>query len=635
MSQNWQEKLQEQLEKLPDEPGVYLMYDEADAIIYVGKASSLKQRVRSYFVRGNKNTPKTAALVEKVRRLETVVLNSPVEALVLESNLIKKHHPRYNVRLRDDKQYPYLMLTMAEDFPRLLVVRQPRADANLYFGPYVSAQNMHEVQNIIRQIWPLRSCSNSQFASSKRPCLNHDIGHCLAPCTGGIDKAAYKEMAEEVSLFLEGRTKEIGQNLEKKMKEASAAWHFEEAARYRDQLAAVKFVQQKNPINKINAGDYDIIALASHQKDALAQVFFVRQGKLLGKEHLFLVNETEVKEADLMGAFLPQYYARRQHIPPLICLSALPENTETMALLLQQMRGGSVKITLPQKGTKKSLLKLAIKNACLLLSQNLEANEEQQKRRAATLLELVEILNLPKTPYRIECFDNSHIQGTNTVSAMVVFEGGQAKKSDYRHFRLKGDHHGDDYAAMREVLARRFAKAVEKSGPDEKTPAQTEAKNPKKPAWQELPDLLLVDGGKGQVNVAVEVLTMLDLLAAVPIAGLAETEEYIYLPGERNPIVLPQESPALQLLQQIRDEAHRFALSYHQKLRGKNMAASSLAEISGIGKKRQQALWQHFGSKEKMAKASIEELSLLPGMNKKAATAVYEKLHDIHDKTKE
>ena len=612
-------KLQKQLADLPNAAGVYIMRDKDGVVVYVGKATSLRQRVRSYFQKGVKHSPKTVAQMKVVDSIEWVVVSSPMEALVLECNLIKEHRPKYNISLRDDKHYPYLMVTIKEQFPRLLMVRSTKADGNRYFGPYVSSGAMKLTEQLIQKIFPLRSCSNHSFRNRKRPCLNAHIGKCLAPCTGEIRQEEYQAMVEQVIWFLEGKTHHILRDLQQKMEAASEELRFEDAARYRDQIQAVKLVQSQQQMD-VGTENRDMIGLVRSRQQAVVQVFFVREGKVVGRDHFFLENSEAASDGKLLNAFLTQYYSGVDFLPPEICLSAELEDKETMAQWLKERRGAKVELSVPKIGSKKKLLDLVLQNAKIILDRELEEQRYKKIAEGEALEELKQVLQLPKIPYRIECFDNSHWQGTYTVSAMVTFCGGQPNKALYRHMRIQSPTHGDDYMAMREAVARRLGWGIKER--EKLKNGELKLEDAPMAQW---PDLLLIDGGKGQLGVVVDLLETLQL--DIPVFGLAERFEELYRPHDSEPIILSRRSPGLQLLQRVRDEAHRFGITYQRKLRTKGQKESALDQIPGIGPTRRSALLRAFGSLEQIFGATLEELELTPGMNKQVAKDLYEYLH--------
>ncbi|HIU09676.1 MAG TPA: excinuclease ABC subunit UvrC [Candidatus Avidehalobacter gallistercoris] len=615
-------KLKEKLALLPDSPGVYIMRDKDGQVVYVGKAKSLRQRVRSYFQPESRLAPKTAAQMRVVDELEWIVVSSAAEALVLECNLIKEYNPKYNILLRDDKHYPYLCLTMREEYPRLIMVRSVKNDGNRYFGPYVSSGAMKLTQKLLSDIFPLRSCSNQSFSRKHRPCLNFHIGRCLAPCTGKVDREKYREMCEQVALFLEGKSGAITARLQDQMQQAAAELRFEDAAVLRDRIEAVKLVQSRQNMDS-GSDNRDMLAAATAgnmPELAAVQIFFVREGKVVGREHFFLQNPGGDDPGAILAAFIGQYYSGVDFIPPEICLSHEPPDPATLAEWLSAKRGGKVTLNVPKIGEKKRLLSLVEQNVRLVISREMEEKNYAAAASGEALEELRQTLDLPKAPWRIECFDNSHWQGTYTVSAMVTFLGGKPAKALYRHMRIKGETNGDDYMAMREAVARRLGWGI-----NQRQQLKRGEIKPEEAPMAEWPDLLLIDGGKGQLAVAVDILEALQL--DIPVFGLAESEEWIYRPHDSEPIILPKSSHGLQLLQRVRDEAHRFGITYQRRLREKGQKASALDNIPGIGPTRRAALLRAFGSLEQIMQASVEELSLAESMNRRAAASLYDYLH--------
>ena len=592
------ERLQEltaQVALLPEKPGVYMMRDAAGKIIYVGKAVNLKNRVRSYFQQRGLS-PKTEALVARIVTFETIVTASEMEALILECNLIKKHRPRYNISLRDDKSYPFVKVTWNEEYPRVYATRRVEKDGAKYYGPYASAGAMHETLALLKRLFPLRSCRSMD---ARRPCLEFHINRCMAPCAGLVDAATYREMVKTVCLFLEGRSADVEKDLKRRMLAASDELKFELAGRLRDQLAAVRNVTEKQNI-VTGAGDQDVLGLARMGGQSCVQVFFVRSGKMVGRDRFMLSGGETESDGEILAAFVKQYYNESSFIPrEILTPAALPE-TDLLTAWLTQRKAGAVHLLTPQRGTKRELVLLAGENATEALRQRSEREEAREGKRSAAVQELAERLELDILPQRIECFDISHIQGAETVASMVVFTDGEPDKSEYRRFRLKTvEGSPDDFASMQEVTLRRYR----------------DAKEP-------LPDLIVIDGGKGQLSSALEVIRGVGL-AEIPVIGLAKEFEHIFRENISEPLVLPRHSEALHLVQQIRDEAHRFAVGYHRKLRAKRNLVSVLDHIRGIGAKRRQALWKHFGTIGRIRAASEEELASAPGMNITAAQAVH------------
>lgn len=591
------EEVQEKLQLLPDKPGVYLMKNEDGRIIYVGKAINLKNRVRSYFQSSRNHSPKVRAMVEKIVTFEYIITTSEIEALILECNLIKRHRPRYNISLKDDKTYPYIKVTLAETYPRVHITRRVMKDGGRYFGPYTNAGAVHETLRLLKKLFPIRSCRRMD---SPRPCLEYHIKRCLAPCTGKVPAEQYQQMIEDICLFLEGRSDQVARSLEKKMTEAAEEFRFEQAARLRDQLMAVKKVQEKQNI-VTGSGDQDVIGMARVPNNVCMQVFFIRSGKMVGRDHYLLRGSESEEDNAILTAFLKQYYARAAFVPREILLPFAPEEQELLTEWLSEKKESKVMLHVPQRGTKKDIVTMACDNARLVLDEEEKKRLPNEAEDEDVVEELRRYLGLAKPPYRMECFDISHTQGTETVASMVVFEGGRAKKSDYRKFRLRTvEGKPDDFRSMEEVVLRRYRGLVEP-----------------------LPDLIIIDGGKGQLSSALKIIRGVGL-TDVPVVGLAKQFEYIFREGESDPVILPRHSKALYLVQQIRDEAHRFAITYHRKLRAKRNLASVLDHIVGIGPKRRQSLWKTFGSLDAMREASVEELARADGMNHASAQAVYD-----------
>lgn len=608
--------IEAKLKLLPDKPGVYLMRDAAAEIIYVGKAASLKSRVRSYFGHKHLEYPKVQAMVSRVADVEWIITDSEVEALILECNLIKKHRPKYNIRLADDKHYPYLKLTVNEDYPRILVTRAIKKDGARYFGPYTRAGAMNDTVKLLRKIFPLRTCSNETLARQTRPCLNAHIKRCLAPCAGQVTPASYNEITREVILFLEGKQEDLAKVLEERMQAASASLEFEKAAELRDQLQAIREVMARQKIISPNLENQDVIAMARGQGESCAQVFYIREGKLNGQEHFFLEGTDELSRQEIMTAFVKQYYSGAVEFPREVLLQEEVEDREVIEQWLTAQKGRKVSLRTPHRGEKLKLVEMAAKNALMHLEEEELARRKKSMLTKEAVLELQRELGLARAPFRIECYDISNIQGTNAVGSMVVFENGEPKSSDYRRFQIKTVQGPNDFASLQEVLGRRFKRAMAAAEEDE---AKTAGK------FASLPDLVIIDGGKGQLSAAREIMRQLGV-ASIPTYGLAKEEELLFTEGVQEPIMLPRNSPALYLVQRIRDEAHRFAVSYHRQLRGKRALRSVLDEIPGIGPTRKKALLKHFGALQKIKAASLEELLQVKGMNKTAAAAVLEHL---------
>lgn len=605
--------IRKKLEHLPAKPGVYLMLDGEGQVIYVGKAASLRSRVRSYF-RSVKQPPKVQAMLNHIEDFEYIVTDSEVEALILECNLIKEHRPKYNISLRDDKHYPYLKITLTHDYPRLVVVRSMKKDGNRYFGPYTQVGALNDTLKLLRRLFPLRTCSDSTLERQPRPCLNYHIARCLAPCQKKVSKEDYHEIVKEVILFLEGKQEDLLRRLKEKMEQAASELRFEKAAEYRDQIRSIEQVLAKQKIIFAGQQSYDVIAFARGMNEVCVQIFFIREGKLIGRNHYFMEGTDDLARGEIMAAFLKQYYSQAEMIPPEILLAEEPEEKELLEAWLTGLREKKVNLKVPKKGEKHQLVEMVAENALTLLQEEELVRRKRDMLTTEAVLELQQVLELSKPPFRIEGFDISHIQGTMTVASMVVFENGEARNQDYRRFRIKSVEGPDDYAAMREVLTRRFRHLSH----SEADPAASDK-------FAVIPDLILIDGGKGQLNVAVEVLEEYGL-EDIPVFGLAEKEELIFKPGDAVPIRLPRNSPALQLVQRVRDEAHRFALSYHRDLRSRELKTSALDQVPGVGPKRKKALLRHFGSVKRIREASLEELKSVEGITEKVALAIKEYL---------
>lgn len=594
------EALAEKLKLLPDSPGVYIMKDAHGKIIYVGKAVVLKNRVRQYFQSSRSQAPKVHAMVSHIADFETIMTANEVESLILEANLIKKHRPRYNIRLKDDKSYPYVKVTVQEDFPRVFITRRVMHDGARYFGPYTNVTALRDSLKLLRRLFPLRTCR----IMPERPCLEYHIKRCLAPCVGKVSQEDYGAMIRAVLLFLEGRTDDVERALERRMQHAAGAYHFEIAARLRDQLAAVRAAAQRQNI-VTGAGDQDAIGMARSSVGVCVQIFFIRSGKMIGREHFLLRGSEEESDVDVLRAFLEQYYNQATFVPREVLLPQVLADADREVIqnwLSEKKGGGRVVLLTPQRGTKRDLIVMATGNAEKFLADEQTRQSLSDQQTMGAVEELGRYLGLEKAPYRMECFDISHNQGQETVASMVVFEGGLPKKSDYRRFKIKSaEGKPDDFLSMREVTTRRYVGLPE----------------------EELPDLIVIDGGKGQLSSALEIIRMEAGHKDVPVVGLAKQFELIFTEGRPDPVELPRRSASLYLIQRIRDEAHRFAITFHRKLRSKRNLVSVLDHIVGVGPKRRQSLWTHFGTLDKIKAASIEELAAAPGMNRPAAEAVF------------
>jgi excinuclease ABC subunit C len=600
----------ERLSSIPTRPGVYLMKGEADEVLYVGKAVNLRNRLRSYFHASAGHSPRIQRLVENAADLDFFVTDSELEALILECNLIKRHRPRYNVRLKDDKRYPYVKVTWQEDYPRVQVVRRMQHDGARYFGPYTSTSAMRQTLDLLRRIFPYLTCKRKITGTDERACLYYHIKRCLGPCIGAVSKEEYRDMMDQVCLFLQGKGGEIVDSLRQGMESAAERMEFERAASLRDQLNAVEQVVERQRVVSASAVDQDAVAFAQENGEVCVQVFFIRGGKLVGHEYFLMEGGEDVEAAEILASFLKQFYDHAALIPPEILLPLEIEDGETIERWLKDKRGGKVTLHIPRRGQKRKLLEMVAENATETLSHLMATEQAEKDRGLAAVNDLQDRLGLETAPLRIEAYDISNIQGVAATGSMVVFVEGLPAKSDYRRFKIRAIQRPDDYAMMEEVLRRRFARARE--GDAQGT-------------WAQLPDLILVDGGKGQLNTALRVLADCEL-EDIPVLGLAKAREEVFKPGRSQPVVLPLDSPGLQLLQRVRDEAHRFAISYHQGLRRRQSLSSVLEEIAGIGPKRRRALLRRFGSLEAIREASLDDLSSVQGMNRTLAGRVRESL---------
>jgi len=611
--------LKEKLDNLPAKPGCYLYKDEFGRVIYVGKAVNLRSRVRSYFQKSAVLTLKTKRLVEAVRDLETIVVGSELEALVLECNLIKKHQPHYNVRLRDDKQYPYLCITLSEPFPRLLLTRKVRTDGNKYFGPYSSSRSVHATMDLIKRLFPIVSCGKPFDGSPvQKPCLYYHMGQCLAPCAGLADQKEYQRAVREVIAFLQGRPDRVVKDLQAQMEQASAQLNFERAARLRDQMRAIQEVMTRQQVVGSRMVDQDVIAVVGEDAGTCVQMFYIRGGKLVGQNAFMLDGAGEEEPSQAVQEFVKQYYRDAPYVPKEILLPCNIDEAAIIETWLRQRKGATVHITVPARGDKKRLVEMATENALHAFRQIRAAMRARLGDLDAALEELARSLGLERPPARIECYDISNFGAEHFVGSMVVFQNGEAAKQEYRRFKIRNHQNKpDDPAMIGEIVSRRLAEA--KAG---------------NPRFSRLPDLLIVDGGPTQISAAAAALREYGFApapgapgeAALALCGLAKRFEHIYLPGRDAPVILPRNSQALFLLQRIRDEAHRFANQYRKTLQSRKTSASLLETVPGIGPRRRKALLKHFGSLERMRSATLEELAAAPGMNRTAAAALQEAL---------
>ncbi len=596
----------QKLQQLPTKPGVYLMKNNRQQIIYVGKAINLKNRVRQYFQSSRNHNAKTIAMVSHIEDFETIITNNELEALILECNLIKKHHPKYNIMLRDDKTYPYLKLTLNEEYPRLITTRRVVKDGSRYFGPYTNLTAMKDTVKLLRRLFPLRTCKHL----GDRPCLEYHIKRCFAPCAKQIDIAEYSQLVQSVCLFLEGKSETIEKNLELQMQKAAENLEFETAARLRDQLTSVRQIMEKQKI-LTDTGDMDAIGIAASDFGTCIQVFFIRNGKMLGRNQFILTGDKHDSPTNSLNAFLKQYYNDAVFIPKEILLPIELPNSDIGLLeqWLSQEKAVKAKFFTPKRGVKKDIVAMATENAEKYLKDQEDKLSDAKARTIGAVYDLQKYLNLTKPPMRMECFDISHIQGSETVASMVVFQDGKPDKDSYRRFKINStEGKPDDFMSMREVTSRRYGDLAE----------------------NEMPDLIIIDGGKGQLSSALEIIRSAGHLT-VPVVGLAKQFEYIFTEFSPDPVILPRQSDALYLVQSIRDEAHRFAITYHRKLRTKRNRVSLLDNIPGIGPKRRKILFDHFENIAQIKSATVDELSAVPGISKNTAIAIYNffSTHDL------
>ena len=610
---------EEELKKLPNSPGVYLMHDAGDTIIYVGKAVNLHSRVRSYFRKIVGRGPQIDKMVEQIARFEYIVTDSELEALVLENNLIKEYSPKYNTMLKDDKTYPYIKVTVGEEYPRILFSREMKKDRSKYFGPYTSAASVKDTIDLMNKLYQLKTCNRRlpRDIGLERPCLNYHIKQCLAPCQGYISKEEYRERVEQALDFLNGNYKPLLKNLEDKMAQASENLEFEEAIRYRDLYNSVKSVAQKQKITDSNGEDKDILALAKDETDAVVQVFFVRDGKLIGREHFYMTHVEGYDTAQILLDFVKQFYAGTPFIPRELMLQEEIADLEILEKWLSSRKGSRVYLRVPKKGAKEKLVELAAQNAHLVLSQDKERIKREEGRTIGAVKEIAALLELEHVS-RMEAFDISNISGFANVGSMVVFEKGKAKRSDYRKFRIQSVSGPDDYACMKEVLTRRFLHGME-----EKEELDRKEIGHELGSFTKFPDLLLMDGGRGQVNIALQVMEELHL--DIPVCGMVKDDNHrtrgLYYRNVEIPI--DTHSEGFKLITRIQDEAHRFAIEYHRSLRSKAQVKSVLDEIPGVGPARRKALMRHFGSINEVREASVEQLCEVPEIPEHIARQIY------------
>ena len=615
--------IEEELKKLPAKPGVYLMHDEKDAIIYVGKAVSLKNRVRQYFQSSRNKGVKIEQMVTHIARFEYIITDSELEALVLECNLIKEHRPKYNTMLMDDKTYPYIKVTVNEEYPRVMLSRQLKKDKGKYYGPYTSAGAVKDTIDLIHKLYQIRTCSRSlpKDLGKDRPCLNYHIKQCAAPCQGYISREEYGKNVGKALDFLNGNYGPLLKELEEKMKAASDSMEFEKAIEYRELLNSVRQIAQKQKITHSDMEDNDIIALASEGEDAVVQVFFIRDGRLIGRDHFYLRISEGEQEKEILSSFLKQFYAGTPYIPRELMIQEAVEDKEVIEQWLTARKGHRVYLRVPKIGTKEKLVELAKKNAALVLSQDREKIKREEGRTIGAMKEIAGLLGLAGVN-RVEAFDISNTNGFESVGSMVVYEKGKPKRSDYRKFRIRSVKGPDDYASMYEVLTRRFLHGLEEGRELREKQISGELGS-----FTKFPDLLMMDGGRGKVNIALRVLQELDL--SIPVCGMVKDDNHrtrgLYFNNEEIPI--DRNSEGFRLITRIQDEAHRFAIEYHRSLRSKEQVHSVLDDIAGIGPSRRKALMKRFQSLDAIREADVETLASVPSMNRGAAEKVYAFFH--------
>ncbi len=605
--------IQEEIKKLPGKPGVYLMHDENDHIIYVGKAISLKNRVRQYFQSSRNKGVKIEQMVTHIRRFEYIVTDSELEALVLECNLIKEHHPKYNTMLMDDKAYPFIKVTTNEPYPRVMLARKMLKDKAKYFGPFTSSQAVRDTIELLHKLYHIRSCNRNlpRDTGKERPCLNYHIKQCDAPCQGYISQEEYGKSIHEVIRFLNGNYEPIQKELEAKMMQASENLEFEKAIEYRELLNSVNKIAQKQKITDSSWEDRDVLAVATEREDAVVQVFFIRGGRLIGRDHFYLKIQKDELKANIIDSFIKQYYAGTPFIPSTLMVQEPLEDGKLIEEWLSAKRGGKVTIVVPKKGSKEKMVELAANNAKMVLTKDKERLKREEGRTIGAVKEIEKLIGISDV-YRMEAYDISNTNGFESVGSMVVYERGKPKKNDYRKFKIKGVKGADDYASMREVLTRRFTHGLKEREESKELGGFTT-----------FPDLILMDGGKGQVNIALEVLDELHL--NIPVCGMVKDDHHrtrgLYFENEE--IAIERSSEAFRLITRIQDEAHRFAIEYHKQLRGKGQVHSILDDIEGIGPSRRKSLMREFASLDAIKAATVEELAQIPSMNEKAAESVY------------
>ena len=611
----------DRLAATPAGPGVYLMRDEQGNVLYVGKAASLRNRLRSYFASQSGLEHKIRNMVARVADFDFIVTETDTEAVILECNLIKQHKPPYNARLKDDKSYPFIKIDYSEDFPQIYITRHVTKDGSRYFGPFASAYSVRRTLALLKKLFPYRSCTKTITGNDPRPCLDYFIHRCVGPCIGAVDSRQYADVIDQVIMFLEGKADKVAKSIGARMYEAAEAQEFERAAALRDQLRAIESVHEGQKVLHLTNENMDVLAVAPGLAEAMVQVFFVRQGKLVGRDQFVMAGTAQDGPAKILGAFVGQFYDANPYVPSRILLQHPLEDADAIQEWLEHKRGGRVVLHVPQRGEKRRLVQMVSENAVQGLEQ-LKVKQANDGDLPSAMEELQEALSLPRSPRRIECYDISNIQGSNPVGSMVTFEDGKPRKSDYRRFKIKSVDGVDDYSMMREVLTRRFKRlAKSQNGAGDSADKPDEARS----AWSSPPDLVLIDGGKGHLGAALQVFLELGI-DGIPLSSLAKENEELFVPHTPEPIVLPRTSQALFLVQRLRDEAHRFAITFHRQRRSKRATASVLDDVSGIGPKRRRMLLRKFGSVTGIREATLDDIAAVPGMTVKLARRLKEYL---------
>ena len=619
----------ERLKATPAKPGVYLMRDGSGDVLYVGKAAGLRSRVSSYFASSANLPRKIVNMVGKVADYEYIVTESEQEALILECNLIKEHQPPFNARLKDDKSYPFIKIDVSEDFPQVYITRRVNKDGSRYFGPFASAGSVRRTLNLLKKLFPYRSCTKTITGNDARPCLDYHIHRCIGPCIGAVDKQEYAEVIDQVILFLEGKTNKVVGSIKRRMLDAADSLEFEKAAVLRDQLTAIEKVNEGQKVLHLTSENVDVIATAPGSREAWVEVFFIRQGKLIGRDNFLMAGTQDDEPNKILTAFVKQFYDATPYVPPRILLQHPLEEADSIVKWLREKRKGNVRLHVPQRGEKRRLVQMVAENAEQGLEQLRVKQTSDTAAMDAAMLELQEALSLPYPPKRIECYDISNIQGTNAVGSMVVFENAKPKKAHYRRFQIKSVKGVDDYSMMREMLTRRFKRLSQSRKPreldalegDVESAAVSNGNASSKNAWGIEPDLVLIDGGKGHLGAALQVFLELGI-NDIPLASLAKENEELFIPMMSESILLPRNSQGLYLVQRARDEAHRFAITFHRERRSKKSVQSALDLVPGIGPKRKRMLIRRFGSVRGVSSASVDEIAAVPGMTLSLARSV-------------